>query len=452
MTKNTLVTGGAGFIGSHLVDRLLTEGHNVTVLDNVSTGRRANLEHQLENNRLKFVEADIRDFEKILPHFKNIDIVFHMAALADIVPSIVNPQGYYTSNVLGTMHVCEASRLNGVKRLMYTASSSCYGIPPEGFYPTTETAPIDPRYPYALTKYLGEQTALHWGKVYKLPTVSLRLFNVYGPRSRTSGTYGAVFGVFLAQKLAGKPFTVVGDGTQTRDFTFVTDIADAFVTAAFSDVQDEVFNVGTGNPQSVNKLISLLGGEKTFIPKRPGEPDCTWADISKIKSKLKWQPKISFEQGVAEIIKHIDYWREAPVWTPETIEKATADWFKYLGRIKIIPPHPEAQRAEGSPAFVYILTNKNHNVLYAGSCRNLIRRLNQHRKQYNHGFTKKYNVNKLIHYEMYHNIREASSREREIKGWKRQKKIELIKSRNPEWKDLSWNLQGDPSLTTFVQD
>ena len=328
--KEIIVTGGAGFIGSHLVDRLIEGQHKVTVIDNFSTGRKENLAHLKGNGQVELIKADITQFDKILPLFNGKDIVFHMAALADIVPSIVNPRGYYASNVLGTMNVVEAARLSGVKKVVYTASSSCYGIPPEDFYPTTETAPIDTQYPYALTKYLGEQTALHWGKIYKMPVVSLRLFNVYGPRSRTSGTYGAVFGVFLAQKLNGKPYTIVGDGSQTRDFTYVSDIADAFVCAGFSDAQNEVFNVGTGSPQSVNKLVSLLKGEKVYIPKRPGEPDCTWADITKIKSKLGWESKVSFEEGVQKILKHIDYWREAPVWTPETIEKATEDWFQYL--------------------------------------------------------------------------------------------------------------------------
>ncbi len=326
--KNVLVTGGAGFIGSHVVDQLVHSGSTVTVIDNFSTGRPANLAHQ--KGRVRIVEADIADFNAIAAHFRGQQMVFHIAALADIVPSIVNPRAYYTSNVLGTMNVVEAARLAKVQKFVYAASSSCYGIPPQEFYPTSETAPISPQYPYALTKYLGEQTVLHWGQVYDLPVVSLRLFNVYGPRSRTSGTYGAVFGVFLAQKLDGKPYTVVGDGNQTRDFVYVTDVAEAFVTAAFSEVKNEIFNVGTGNPQSVNTLVTLLEGDKVYIPKRPGEPDCTWADIQKIKSILHWEPKVSFREGVGEILKHIDYWKDAPVWTPGTIEKATEDWFKYL--------------------------------------------------------------------------------------------------------------------------
>lgn len=328
-SMKTLVTGGAGFIGSHLVDRLLEDGHEVLVLDNFSTGRPDNLFHQKGNDRLKVVQVDIADREKIAPYFIDIDWVFHMAALADIVPSIQQPEKYYRSNVDGTFAVVEAAHKAGVKRFLYTASSSCYGIPDS--YPTQEKAEIRSQYPYALTKNLGEQLVMHWGQVYKLPVVSLRLFNVYGPRSRTSGTYGAVFGVFLAQKLAGKPFTVVGDGTQTRDFTYVTDVADAFVTAAASDVTNEVFNVGSGNTYSVNRLVELLEGEITYLPKRPGEPDCTFADTRKIRASIGWQAKISLEQGVVNILENIEYWRQAPVWTPDDIAEATKDWFRYLG-------------------------------------------------------------------------------------------------------------------------
>lgn len=325
----TLVTGGAGFIGSHLVDRLLSDGHEVLVLDNFSTGRPENLEHQRGNSRLQLVQVDVVDQEEIAPYFVGRDWIFHLAALADIVPSIQQPREYHRANVDGTFAVLETARHAGVKRFLYAASSSCYGIP-DGF-PTRENAEIRPQYPYALAKNLGEQLVMHWGQVYKLPVVSLRLFNVYGPRSRTSGTYGAVFGVFLAQKLAGKAFTVVGDGTQTRDFTYVTDVADVFVTAAESNVTNVIFNVGSGNTYSVNRLVELLGGTIVYLPKRPGEPDCTFADTQKIRESIGWQAKVSFEQGVANILENIDYWRQAPVWTPDNIAEATKDWFRYLG-------------------------------------------------------------------------------------------------------------------------
>jgi UDP-glucose 4-epimerase len=186
-------------------------------------------------------------------------------------------------------------------------------------------------YPYALTKYLGEQYVMHWAQVYKLPCVSLRLFNVFGPRSRTSGAYGAVFGVFLAQKISGKAFTVVGDGTQTRDFTFVADVVDAFATAAASDVSGEIFNVGSGDTYSVNRLVEQLGGEVEYIPKRPGEPDCTFADTKKIQEALDWRPRVSFEEGVTVMLKNIELWRKAPVWSKDSIAEATEDWFEYLG-------------------------------------------------------------------------------------------------------------------------
>lgn len=326
---NIIVTGGSGFIGSHLVDKLIEHDHTVTVIDNYITGRCENLQHLQGNSKLKIIEADITDMDAIMPCFEGVDWVFHLAAVADIVPSIQNPYKYFKSNVDGTYCVLEASKNAGVKRFLYAASSSCYGIP--DIYPTPETAIIKPQYPYALTKNLGEQLVMHWGQVYRMPVVSLRLFNVYGPRSRTSGTYGAVFGVFLAQKLAGKPFTVVGDGSQTRDFTYVTDVANAFIKAAESvDVCNEIFNVGSGGTYSVSRLVQLLGGEVTYIPKRPGEPDCTFADTSRIREILGWYPEVSFENGVKEIIKNIDYWKEAPVWTADSIADATKDWFKYL--------------------------------------------------------------------------------------------------------------------------
>ncbi|MFH1492399.1 MAG: SDR family oxidoreductase [Candidatus Omnitrophota bacterium] len=328
--KRCLVTGGAGFIGSHLVDCLLLEGNKVTVIDNFSTGRAENLAHQKKNKNFTLIKEDITKLDKIIEYFKGIDIVFHLGALADIVPSIVNPIKYYDSNVTGTACVAEASRVSKVKKLIYAASSSCYGI--AKVLPTKETAKISPQYPYALTKYLGEQIVFHWGKVYKMPVISLRLFNVYGPRSRTSGTYGAVFGVFLAQKLKSMPFTVVGDGEQKRDFIYVSDVVSAFVRAASSKVKTGIFNVGTGNPQSVNKLVSILGGEVVHIPKRPGEPDCTWADIHKISEKLSWQPQVSFQAGVDKILENIDYWKDAPVWTPEKIGETTKEWFKYLSK------------------------------------------------------------------------------------------------------------------------
>jgi UDP-glucose 4-epimerase len=324
-----IVTGGCGFIGSHLVEKLLMDNHEVIVIDNLSTGRMENVWHLLDNNNLKVVVSDVADFDLINPLFSGVDWVFHLAALADIVPSIENPLAYHRANVGGTISVLEASRLNGVKRFLYSASSSCYGIPAE--YPTPENASIEPKYPYATTKYLGEEYVMNWNKIYKLSTTSVRFFNVYGTRSRTSGTYGAVFGVFLAQKLNGKPYTVVGDGTQMRDFTYVTDVADACIAVMKCEkAAGQIYNVGSGGTYTINKLVSELRGEVTYIPKRPGEPACTHADISKIKNEIGWSPVVSFEEGVSRILEDINYWRDAPVWEPESIKRATKTWFEVL--------------------------------------------------------------------------------------------------------------------------
>jgi len=323
-----VVTGGAGFIGSHMVDLLLGEGFLVRVIDNLAGGRAQNLEVHAGNPNLLLEARDIRGIEPGDPLFKDAQFVFHFAGIGDIVPSIEQPADYLSTNTMGTVRVLEAARRARVRKLVYAASSSCYGL---AAVPTREDAPISPEYPYALSKYLGEEAVLHWGKLYKLPVVSIRIFNAYGPRSRTSGAYGAVFGVFLAQKLAGKPFTVVGDGTQRRDFLFVTDLARAFYLAAKSGCVNEIFNAGAGDPQPVNRLVELLGGGGVVrLPKRPGEPDCTWADISKIRKILGWEPRVTLEEGVAVLLKNIEYWRQAPLWDERSIAAATSQWFKYL--------------------------------------------------------------------------------------------------------------------------
>jgi len=322
-----LVTGAAGFIGSHLTDLLLEHGHEVVALDDLSTGREANLDHARKQNGFRFIKGDIAD-PNAIPSLPAVDWVFHIAGRADLILSIEKPDEYFRVNVSGTFRALEYARKVGVNRFIYTASSTCYGIAEK--VPTPEDYPCNACHPYGLTKYLGEQLVMHWAQVYKLPALSLRLFNVYGPRSRTTGAYGAVFGVFLKQKLAGKPFTVVGDGKQTRDFTYVTDIAEAFLAAAKSDISAEVLNVGSGGTYSVNRLIELLVGEKIFLPKRPGEPDSTFADIRKIKAALHWAPKVSLEKGVANMLAVIDDWQEAPLWDEASIAEATKSWFNYL--------------------------------------------------------------------------------------------------------------------------
>jgi UDP-glucose 4-epimerase len=323
-----VVTGGAGFIGSHMVDLLLERGYGVRVIDNLVGGREANLAHHASDPNLSFERVDIRSLEPGHLSFKDVQYVFHFAGVGDIVPSIEHPIEYMSTNVQGTVKVLECARTARAAKLVYAASSSCYGL---AATPTTEDHPIQPQYPYALSKYQGEQAALHWHQVYRLPVNSIRIFNAYGIRSRTSGAYGAVFGVFLRQKLANQPFTVVGDGTQSRDFLYASDVAAAFLAAAETDQAGRVYNVGAGRPQTVNRLVELLGGEAIHIPKRPGEPDCTWADITRATTELGWQPKVPFEEGVCRVLDNIDYWGEAPLWDPELIAKATRTWFTCLG-------------------------------------------------------------------------------------------------------------------------
>tara|TARA_Y100000591_G_scaffold174618_1_gene150805 strand:+ start:714 stop:1694 length:981 start_codon:yes stop_codon:yes gene_type:complete len=324
--KRALVTGGCGFIGSHLVEKLIKLNYEVIIIDNLSTGRLENINNF--KNKCKFYKVDITNIKQIDKHFKNVDLVFHCAALADIVPSIQNPKNYYNSNVTGSLNVISSCIKHKVKKIIYTASSSCYGISKK--IPTNEKEKINPEYPYALTKYLGEQIILHWSKVYKIKSISLRLFNVYGPRSRTSGTYGAMFGIFLAQKIFSRPFTVVGNGEQKRDFTYISDIVEVLIKASKSNLTQEIFNIGSGRSVSVNYIVKLLNGKKIRIPKRPGEPEITFADISKVKKKLKWKPKIKIEKGIKLLLENLNYWKSAPVWTPKKIAIATKDWFKYL--------------------------------------------------------------------------------------------------------------------------
>jgi|TARA_B110000438_G_C15820462_1_gene654170 UDP-glucose 4-epimerase len=327
---NVIVTGGAGFIGSHLVEKLLQikKIKKIIVIDCFKNSSIINLKKILKNKKIFLVKKNICDKKQILKYFKNCKIVFHLAAIADIVPSIQKPLEYINNNFIGTLNVLECMREHKVKKIIYAASASCYGLTKK--FPTNEVEKIDTAYPYAFSKYTSELAVIHWSKVYRIKYISLRLFNVYGLRSRTTGAYGAVMGVFLKQKLSNKPFTVVGDGKQLRDFINVKDVAEAFYKAGFSNVSNKIFNVGTSKPQSVNRLVSLLKGKSVKIPKRPGEPNKSQAEIKKIKKYLNWQPRISFKDGVEELKKNIIYWKTAPLWTSKKISEATKEWFKYL--------------------------------------------------------------------------------------------------------------------------
>ncbi len=327
MKKIAVVTGGAGFIGSHTVDLLLKKKYKVRVIDNFSSGHKKNLNHHNNNKDLDLIQINILEKNKLNKIFKDVDHVFHFAGVGDIVPSIENPTYYIANNVIGTLNILEACKNSKIKKLVYAASSSCYGI---AKVPTKENHPINTLYPYAISKYQGEQLALHWSKVYNIPTNSIRIFNAYGPRVRTTGAYGAVFGVFFKQKLSNKNFTVVGNGKQKRDFIYVTDLANAFYKVANIRKTSQIYNVGAGKPVSINKLVNLIGGNVTYIPKRPGEPDITWANISKIMKDAKWKPKISFDIGVKKMLKNINDWKDAPLWDVDSINDATKTWFKFM--------------------------------------------------------------------------------------------------------------------------
>ncbi len=325
--KIAVVTGGAGFIGSHMVDLLLSKKYTVNVIDNLSGGHKKNLAHHKKNLRLNFEKKDICSLKKNHKFFKNAQYIFHFAGIGDIVPSIENPEEYLKTNIHGTIKVLEAARYNKVNKVIYSASSSCYGLNSSRI---SENAKIDPRYPYALSKYIGEQSLFHWYKVYGLPVNSIRIFNAYGTRVRTTGAYGAVFGVFFKQKIKNMPLTVVGNGKQSRDFVYVTDVVKAFYAAAKTKKVGNIYNLGSDSPQSINKLANLIGGKKIYIPERPGEPKRTWANINKIRKDLKWKPTISFEKGVKKMLDEIKNWNDAPLWTPKTIKIATKTWFKYM--------------------------------------------------------------------------------------------------------------------------
>jgi UDP-glucose 4-epimerase len=314
--RKVLVTGAAGGIGFHLCQALIAQGHDVIGVDNYSVGKN---EPQCLMWRRDIADSELLDYP--------FDWIFHLAALADIVPSIENPEEYHRVNVTGTVKMLEYARRCKVKKFIYAASSSCYGIP--SHYPTNELSPYDLRYPYALTKHLGEQYVLHYANLYSLSVTSLRLFNVYGPYFRTSGTYGAVFGVFLSQLANGKPLTVVGSGQQRRDFTYVSDVVRAMIMAAESGSEAKVFNVGSGHPHSINKLIEYLGSPPVVrIPDRPGEPVCTHADITRIKSELGWSPEVSFKDGVKDMLNYLELYKSAPLWSPALIAEATREWHR----------------------------------------------------------------------------------------------------------------------------
>ena len=296
----SLVTGGAGFIGSNLVDSLVNEGHEVIVIDNFVSGKKSNLSKHKKND-VKIVKLDISENKHLDKYFKSVDYVFHLAGLAEILPSLKNPKKYFLNNTLGTLNVLEAAKKHKIKKFIYAASSSCYGNPKN--IPTKETDKIDTKHPYALTKFLGEESVIRYAYFFKMPNISCRFFNVYGPRLNTKGQYGAVFGNFLTQKKNKKPLTIVGNGKQTRDFIYVDDLTKAFLKLAKSKIKNEIYNLGSGKETSINQIANIIGGRKIFIPKRD-EPNRSCANISKIKKDINWKPQISINEGIKRLFRN----------------------------------------------------------------------------------------------------------------------------------------------------
>ena len=331
MKKKIIVTGGAGFIGSHLCEYLIKKNNveKVICIDNFEDGSLNNLKTIIKNKKLIIKKVDIRDKKKLAGAFsKKIDTIFHLAAQSDIVPSIENPVDYLETNFNGTLNILNLMNKFKIKKIIYAASSSCYGIPKK--YPTNENEKTDTKYPYAYSKYIAETLIQNWSKIYKINYISLRLFNVYGTRSRTNNAYGAVIGIFLKQSLMKKNLTIVGNGEQKRDFVNVKDVAIAFYKAMRSKKWNEIYNIGSGNPQTINYLAKLIGGNKVYLPKRPAEPNQTFANIEKVKKNLKWYPKVDFEAGIKEVLKNKFYWKNAILWDKKKIAKATKIWFKLL--------------------------------------------------------------------------------------------------------------------------
>ena len=296
----SIITGGAGFIGSNLTDHLVRIGHKVIVIDNFVSGKKTNLSHHKKKD-VKIIKIDISKSKNLYKYFKGADYIFHLAGLAEIIPSIKNPKKYFDNNVIGSLNVVEAAKKAKVKKFIYAASSSCYGTPKS--FPTSEKSKIDLKHPYAVTKYMGEELIMKYASIFKMPNISFRFFNVYGPRLNTSGQYSAVIANFLSQMKTKKPLTIVGNGKQTRDFIHVDDLANAFIKVIKSNLANRIYNLGSGKRTSINTIAKIFGGKRKFVPNRPGEPKNSLANISKAKKEINWKPKITIEEGIKKLIK-----------------------------------------------------------------------------------------------------------------------------------------------------
>ena len=297
--KKVIVTGGAGFIGSHLVEGLVRKNYKVTVLDNLSTGNLKNL--SLVKKKIKFIKCDLSKEKNLFLLFKNTKFVFHLAGLSKTIESIKNPKKYYKANVIATKNILNACRKVKIKKLIYAASASCYGNPRQ--IPTSEKAKIKNLTPYAKTKWKAERLVINESKLKNFSSISLRFFNVYGPRSLATNSYSSVISIFLKQKLKNKPLTIYGDGSQTRDFIYVSDVVNVMLKAAKSKIYKQIFNVASQKSLTINKIAKIFGGKIEYLPPRKGEPKYSEANIKKIKTLLKWKPKVSINKGINYLLK-----------------------------------------------------------------------------------------------------------------------------------------------------
>ena len=290
-----LVTGGCGFIGSNIVDRLISDGHEVIVLDNKS----ADNAKFFVNEKAQYACQDISNYQLTNTFYAGVDYVFHLAAESRIGPSIDNPLDTVQKNCLGTATVLQCSRKWGVKKVMYSSTSSGYGNNP---HPNVETQPDDCLNPYSVTKIAGEKLCKMYTDLFGMKTVTFRYFNVYGDRAPRTGQYSPVIGIFFRQRDAGEDLTIVGDGEQRRDFVHVSDVVSANLAAAFNDVDDEhygqVYNVGSGKNYSVNEIASWISDKQVHLPERVGEVRVSLANIDKIKNVFGWEPKVDLEEWV----------------------------------------------------------------------------------------------------------------------------------------------------------
>jgi UDP-glucose 4-epimerase len=296
----SLVTGGAGFIGSNLVDRLLEIGHEVVVIDNEYSDVH---EQFYWNDKAQNYKYDIRDYENTRPLYDGVDYVFHIAAEARIQPAIVNPIQAVSINSVGTCTVLQCAREAGVKRVMYSSTSSAYGLNKS---PNIETQPDDCLNPYSVSKVNGEKLCRMYTNLYGLPTIIFRYFNVYGERQPLKGQYAPVVGIFLRQMKSGESLTIVGDGNQRRDFTHVSDVVNANILGATKEIDSEmygqVFNVGTGNNYSVNQVSRMISNNTINMTPRPGESRVTLANNQKLRKTFGWEPTIKLEEWIAKNI------------------------------------------------------------------------------------------------------------------------------------------------------